>query len=299
MNKNKSKSIMLIIISFIIIVAILILATVVLDYINIRNIFPLNQFTSQYDWFGIIGAIVGGLIGGLSTYIGVYFTIKNEQEENRKRDIDDRKRKGYSYLTYTDSPLTLIIAIDSVLTGILDKTQNILIGEDVKVDGANYIDIELNFKNLNNNYPTAVMMNDVLISYDSELENNQKRYKEMLHLSSYHKEYKPLTIMNDGIVAFSSRALINSKQMYNIKQHLLNSQFIDIIANISFINANGIATTGRFSANLIKASNMKIGNDNCLGSNKEKIDYKAENTYLIIENVDYCEDYGEKIFGGK
>ena len=44
---------------------------------------------------------------------------------------------------------------------------------------------------------------------------------------------------------------------------------------------------------------MKIGNDNCLGSNKEKIDYKAENTYLIIENVDYCEDYGEKIFGGK
>ena len=94
----------------------------------------------------------------MSTYIGVYFTIKNEQEENRKRDIDDRKRKGYSYLTFTDSPLTLTIAIDSVSTGILDQTQNILMGEDVKVDGANYLDIELNFKNLNDNYPTAVMI---------------------------------------------------------------------------------------------------------------------------------------------
>ena len=29
------------------------------------------------------------------------------------------------------------------------------------------------------------------------------------------------------------------------------------------------------------------------------MNYKAENTYLMIENVDYCEDYGEEIFGGK
>ena len=297
MNKNKSLIKMIKILFGIIFI--LMLVILFLDYINIRNIFPFDQFTSQYDWFGIIGAIVGGLIGGLSTYIGIYFTIKNEQEENKKRDMDDRKRKGYSYLTYTDSPLKLIIAIDSVLTGILDQTQNILMSEDVKVNGANYFDIELNFKNLNNNYPTAVMMNDVLISYDSELENNQKRYKKNLHLLSYKKGYKPLTIMKDGIVAFSSRALISSKKMNNIKQNLLNSQFIDIISNISFINANGVVTTGRFSANLIKAKNIKIGNDNCLGSNKEKIYYKAENTYLIIESVDYCENYGEKIFGGK
>ena len=299
MNKNISKSIMLLIIIFIIIIAILIFATIVLDYINIRNIFPLDQFTSQYDWFGIIGAIVGGLIGGLSTYIGIYFTIKNEQEENRKIDIDDRKRKGYSYLTFTDSPLTLTIAIDSVSTGNLDQTQNILMGKDVKVNGANYLDIELNFKNLNDNYPTAVIFNDVLISYNSEVKDNQKKYKEILHLSSYQKEYKPLTIINDGIVVFSSRALVSNKQMDNIKQYLLYSPYIDIIANISFINANGVVTTGRFWANLIKVDSMKIGNDNCLGSNKEKMNYKAENTYLMIENVDYCEDYGEEIFGGK
>lgn len=299
MNKNKSKSIMPIIISFIIIIAILILVTVVLDYINIRNIFPLDQFTSQYDWFGIIGAIVGGLIGGLSTYIGIYFTIKNEQEENRKRDIDDRKRKGYSYLTFTDSPLTLIIAIDSVSTENLDQTQNILMGKDVKVNGANYFDIELNFKNLNDNYPTAVILNNMEILYDAEVKDNRKIYKETLFLSCSNKEYKPLTMMNDGIVAFLSRALVNNKQMDNIKQYLLNSRFIDIMANISFNNANGVVTTGRFSANLIKENNTKIGNDNCLGSNKEKMNYKAENTYLMIENVDYCGEYGEKIFGGK
>lgn len=293
-----NKSIIKIMIIFIFFIAILILAIVVLDYINIRNIFPFDQFTSQYDWFGIIGAIVGGLIGGVSTYIGIYFTIKNEQEENRKRDIDDRKRKGYSYLTFTDNPMTLTIAIDSVSTGIFDQTQNILMGKDVNVNGANYIDIELNFKNLNNNYPTAVIFNDSLISYNSEAKDNQKKYKEILHLSSYQKKYKPLTIMNDGIVAFSSRALVSKKEMKNVKQYLLKSQFIDIIANISFINANGVVTTGRFSANLIKENNTKIGNDNCLGSNKVKMNYKAENTYLMIENIDYCEEYGEKIFGG-
>ena len=97
---NKNQSITKIIKILIIIIIILMLVIVFLDYINIRNIFPFGQFTSQYDWFGIIGAIIGGLIGGLSTYIGIYFTIKNEQEENRKRDIDDRKRKGYSKASY-------------------------------------------------------------------------------------------------------------------------------------------------------------------------------------------------------
>lgn len=296
---SKNKSITKIIKIFLVIISILMLVIVFLDYINIRKIFPFNQLTSQYDWFGIIGAIVGGLIGGLSTYIGIYFTIKNEQEENRKRDIDDRKRKGYSYLTFTDNPLTLRIAIDSILTGILDQTQNVLIGKNVKVNGANYFDIEFKFKNLNDNYPTAVILNNVGISYDYEVKDNRKVYKEIINLSGYKKEYKPLTMMNDGIVAFSSRALISNEQMNNIKQHLLNSQFIDIMANISFINANGVVTTGRFSANLIKANNMKMGNDNCLGSNKETINYRVENTYLIIENVDYCGDYEEKIFGGK
>ena len=73
---NENKSVTRIIVIFSIIIIILLLATVLLDYFNIRNIFPFNQLTSQYDWFGIIGAIIGGLIGAVSTYIGIALTIK-------------------------------------------------------------------------------------------------------------------------------------------------------------------------------------------------------------------------------
>lgn len=296
---NENKSITRIIVLFSIIIIVLLLATVLLDYLNIRNIFPFNQFTSQYDWLGIIGAIIGGLIGAVSTYIGIALTIKNEREVNEKKDIEERKRLGYSYLTLSDYPLTLKIALDSILTGNLEQNQNVLIGENVDIVGANYFDIELNFKNINNNYPTAVMVDDIEIAFDSEVENNIKMYKKILRLYGYKKVYSPLTVKNNEIIAFESRALINKKQLEEIKIYLLNSQFIDITANVNFINANGVVTSGKFSANLIKDNNEKLGSSKRLGSNKEKIKYKAENTYLIMKNIDYYENYGDEIFGGK
>ena len=296
---NENKSVTRIIVIFSIIIIILLLATVLLDYFNLRNIFPFNQLTSQYDWFGIIGAIIGGLIGAVSTYIGIALTIKNEREVNEKKDIEERKRLGYSYLTLSDSPLTLKIALDSILTGNLEQNHNVLIGENVDIVGANYFDIEFNFKNINNNYPTAVMIDDIEIVYDSEVENNIKMYRKNLHLYGYKKVYSPITVKNNEIVAFESRALINKEQLENIKTYLLTSQFIDIITNVNFINANGVVTSGKFSANLIKDNNVKLGSSKRLGSNKEKIKYKAENTYLILKNIDYCENYGAEIFGGK
>lgn len=296
---NENKSITKIIVLFSIIIIVLLLATVLLDYLNIRNIFLFNQFTSQYDWFGIIGAIIGGLIGAVSTYIGIALTIKNEREVNEKKDIEERKRLGYSYLTLSDYPLTLKIALDSILTGNLEQNQNVLIGENVDVVGANYFDIELNFKNINNNYPTAVMVDDIEIAFDSEVENNIKMYKKILRLYGYKKVYSPLTVKNNEFIAFESRALINKKQLEDIKIYLLNSQFIDITANVNFINANGVVTSGKFSANLIKDNNVKLGSSKRVGSNKEKINYKAENTYLILKNIAYCENYGDEIFGGK
>lgn len=296
---DKNNIITRIIVIFSITIIALLLATILLDYLNIRNIFQFNQLTSQYDWFGIIGAIIGGLIGAVSTYIGIALTIKNEREVNKKKDIEERKRVGYSYLTLSDYPLTLKIALDSILTGNLDQNQNTLIAENVNVVGANYFDIELNFKNINNNYPTAVMIDDVEIMFDSKIENNIKIYKKILHLYGYKKVYNPLTVKNSEIIAFESRALINDKQLEDLKIHLLDSQFIDIITNINFINANGVVTSGKFSANLIKDNNVKIGSSECLGSNKVKLNYKAENTYLILKNVDYCENYGDEIFGGK
>lgn len=299
MPMNENKNITRIIVLFSIIIIVLLLATVLFDYFNIRNVFPFNQLTSQYDWFGIIGAIIGGLIGAVSTYIGIALTIKNEREVNEKKDIEERKRLGYSYLTLSDSPLTLKIALDSILTGNLEQNHNVLIGENVDIVGANYFDIEFNFKNINNNYPTAVMIDDIEIVYDSEVKNNIKMYRKNLHLYGYKKVYSPITVKNNKIVAFESRALINKEQLKNIKTYLLTSQFIDIITNVNFINANGVVTSGKFSANLIKNNNLKLGSSKRVGSNKEKINYKAENTYLILKNIDYCENYGAEIFGGK
>ena len=58
-----------------------------------------------------------------------------------------------------------------------------------------------------------------------------------------------------------------------------------VITNVNFINANGVVTSGKFSANLIKNNNLKLGSSKRVGSNKEKINYKAENTYLILKNI--------------
>lgn len=297
--KNSEKIIMRIIIIFGIITTFLLIIVILLDYFNITQYFPFNQLTNKYDWLSIIGAIIGGLIGAIGTYIGIHLTIKNEREESRSREINERKRTGYSYLTFTDSPLIIKISFDSVLTGELDlyKNQNLLIGENVKVVGANYFDIEFNFQNLNNNYPTAVMLEELELFYNSKISDNNKEYGKILNLCGYQKEYKPITIKNTNVVAFSSLAMINQKQLKDLEKYLINSEFIDVIVSIKFINANGVITEGKYSANLIKKNNIKLGNKNVLGSNKEKIIYEAENTYLTIENIDYLEEYNEKVFG--
>ena len=149
------------------------------------------------------------------------------------------------------------IALDSISTGNLDQDQNVLIGENVDIVGANYFDIEFNFKNINNNYPTAVMIDDIELVFDSEVENNIKMYKKNLRLYGYKKVYSPITVKNNETVAFESRALINKEQLEDIKAYLLTSQFIDIITNVNFINANGVVTLGKFSANLIKNNDVK------------------------------------------
>ena len=295
--KNSEKTIMRIIIIFGIITTILLIMVILLDCFNITQYFPFNQLTNKYDWLSIIGAIIGGLIGAIGTYIGIQLTIKNEREESHNREINERKRTGYSYLTFTDSPVTIKISFDSELTGLLDKNQNLLIGENVDVVGANYFDIELNFQNLNNNYPTAVMIEELELVYGSKIIDNNKQYEKFLNLYGYQKGYKPITVKNTNVVAFKSLAMINQKQLNDLEKYLINSEFIDVIVSIKFINANGIITEGKYSANLIKKNNIKLGNERNRGSNKVKIFYGAVNTYLIVEDIDYMEEYNEKVFG--
>lgn len=298
MNKSE-KIIKKIIIFFSIMIAILLLGTLLFDYFNLRKYYPFNRFTTQYDWLGIIGAIIGGLIGAVGTYIGIHLTIKNEHEENKKKDTEERKRNGYSYLTFTDNPINLKISLDSILTGNLDNTQSYLIGENVIVQGANYFNIEFSFKCINNCFPTAVLLEDMKIFYDSVVKDNRKYFSKAVCLKGYKKDYKPITMKNDCTIAFGSEAMVNKEQHNELKQYLINSEYVDIITNIKFINANGVVTSGEFRANLIKDVSVKLGNKNNFGSNKEKITYKAEDTYLIVRKVDYYENYGNEIFGGK
>lgn len=298
MSKSE-KIIRNIIIGFSIMIVILLLGTLLFDYFDLRKYYPFNHFTTEYDWLGIIGAIIGGLIGATGTYIGIHLTIKNEHEENKKKDIEERKRNGYSYITFADDPISLKISLDSILTGNLDNTQSYLIGENITVQGANYFNIEFKFKCINNCFPTAVIVEDVQINYGSSVKDNKKMYNQILNLSGYKKGFKRITIKNDNIITFDSIVMINKKQLENIKEHLIESEFIDVITNVKFINANGVITEGRFWTNLIKEENIKVGSEKCLGSNKEKISYKAENNYLMIKNIDYKENYGNEIFGGK
>lgn len=171
MKENESIIKIIKIVSIVIVIILLII--IFLDYFNIRSIFPFNQLTIQYDWLGVVAAIIGGLLSAVGTYIGIILTLENERENNEKKDIEERKRNGYSYLTFTNNPIILTISLDSIIWQLNDK-QNILIGTNVRVGGNNYLDIELNFKNLNNNYPSAALIEDMLIQYDFNFENNKK-----------------------------------------------------------------------------------------------------------------------------
>lgn len=295
MKENESIIKIIKIVSIVIVIILLII--IFLDYFNIRSIFPFNQLTIQYDWLGVVAAIIGGLLSAVGTYIGIILTLENERENNEKKDIEERKRNGYSYLTFTNNPIILTISLDSIIWQLNDK-QNILIGTNVRVDGNNYLDIELNFKNLNNNYPSAALIEDMLIQYDFNFENNKKNFNKSLFLKGYNKEYKSVTIKNNESVDFSSKALINKNELEELVDFLVKSEFIDVTLNIKFANANGVVTYGQYMAELKKENSIKIGTEKCQGSNKEKINYVAENTYFIIKNIEYMENYTNKIFGG-
>ena len=141
------------------------------------------------------------------------------------------------------------------------------------------------------------MIEELELVYGSKIIDNNKQYEKFLNLYGYQKGYKPITVKNTNVVAFKSLAMINQKQLNDLEKYLINSEFIDVIVSIKFINANGIITEGKYSANLIKKNNIKLGNERNRGSNKVKIFYGAENTYLIVEDIDYMEEYNEKVFG--
>lgn len=76
---NLRRNILLLIVAFIVIV----LFFVLLDLFDIRKIIPL---TTSYDWLGFIGAFLGSMIGGLITYLGVYLTLKYQENADNEKN---------------------------------------------------------------------------------------------------------------------------------------------------------------------------------------------------------------------
>lgn len=73
------RNILLLIVAFIVIV----LFFVLLDLFDIRKIIPL---TTSYDWLGFMGAFLGSMIGGLITYLGVYLTLKYQENADNEKN---------------------------------------------------------------------------------------------------------------------------------------------------------------------------------------------------------------------
>lgn len=266
----------------------IIFLTVVMDFMNITQYF---SFTNNYDWLSIIGAIVGGLIGAVGTFLGIYFTLKSEQEENEKRQIEERKRDGYSHLIYSDEPLCITLSLDSRTSiGNIIEYYNVLVDEDTNIDYSYFCDIELSFVNMNNNYPSGAKINNMIIIYKEDVTKKERCYKELVDLKAYNPEYKFLTIKNQKNIAFITKCLIGEKLLESFKKDLRESKNIDIKADIEFINPYGVTTKGSFTANLIQEDVESLGEKEIIGSNKLKIKYKALNTYFIINEIGYCED---------
>lgn len=73
------KNILLLVIVFIVIVLFFIL----LDLFNIRKFI---SFTDNYDWLGFMGAFLGSVIGGLITYLGVYLSLKYQENADNEKN---------------------------------------------------------------------------------------------------------------------------------------------------------------------------------------------------------------------
>lgn len=262
--------------------------TVIFDFIGITKYFP---FTRNYDWLNIISAVIGGLLGGLFTFLGVFLSIKNEKENNKKRLIEEKKQDGYSYLVFDNNPAKISVALDSLINvSEIEDITNIVISKNVKADCTQYIEFELAFKNINMNFPSAVEVNKIILLYNSCEKDNKTIFNNIIEFCGYLTSYKPITLKNDNIVAFKCIALINANQLKNIQKNLIDSKRVDIIANISFLNPNNVVTTGKFSTNLQKNNHKEIGNKDINGSNKICIEYSSITNYFIIDKIEYIEN---------
>lgn len=73
------RNILLLIVAFIVIILFFIL----LDLFGIRKIIPL---TINYDWLSFTGALLGSMIGGLITYLGVFLTLKYQENADSEKN---------------------------------------------------------------------------------------------------------------------------------------------------------------------------------------------------------------------
>lgn len=278
----------------VIIVLCLLIIILIFDFINITNFIP---FTREFDWLNLLGAIIGGVIGAAGTFLGLFLTIKNEQEARREEEINKMKREGYSYITFGDNPFTIEVSLDSVTSiANVEDYYSILLSENVDAEYAYFCKMTFEFDVVNDKYPTGVVVNDLKISFDSRKENNKTVYKEIEFFKGYDKKYKKITLKNRSILSFTSMVLINKKLLDKIKEKLITSEKIDIIATMSFVNSNGVITHGNFSANLVLDEKTIVGDKNNLGSNKVTNSYKASNTYLTINEIEYIENMEDILF---
>lgn len=276
------------VISVSILILLVIGGAIVTDFIDITKYLP---FTKNYDWLNVVSAVIGGLIGGLFTFLGISLSIKNERKNNQERLIEDKKQNGYSYLVFDNNPIKITIALDSLINvQEIKNDTNLVIAENVKADCTQYIEFELSFKNINTNFPSAVGVNKITLLYNSCEKDNKIIFNDIMEFTGYSISFKPITLKNDNTIAFKCTALINSDQLNNIKTNLINSERIDVKADISFLNPNNIITRGIFSSNLQRNNHKKIGNKNNLGSNKICNEYSSINNYFIIDKIDYIEN---------
>ena len=279
-------------ITLILIIILLLIVFITFDFINITNYFP---FTKNYDWLGVFSSIVGGLVGGLFTVLSILISTNNEKEANEKRLIEEKeanekrlieekKQNGYSYLVFDNKPIKIKISLNKFIDlKLFEKRINIVIAENVSVDNSCYLEFELSFKNINTNYPSAAVVNKLILLYDFIESENKTLHNKKIEFHHFSTSYKPVTLKNKNIITFKCIALINSNQLDDIKEKLVNSNKIDILADMAFVNPNNVITQGQFRSNLLKI-NYDVKKIN---SNEIYNEYSSINTYFDIDKIDY------------